>query len=238
MYFDQSDFDICCEWGRNGLHSVGALCDAVIVVDVLSFCTCVDVAVAQKAEIYPYLYKDDSACAYAESVGAILAGSRAERSAYSLSPQSLISIPRDTKLVLPSPNGARLSLSLGEKTIFAGCLRNAEAVARAAQSTGKRICVVPAGERWGDGSIRMAAEDFVGAGAIISCLPGSRSPEAEMAVSCFDRVIDDLKNFLLKTSSGKELNERGFAGDIAIASELNVSTCAPVLKNRAFVEWV
>jgi 2-phosphosulfolactate phosphatase len=36
--------------------------------------------------------------------------------------------------------------------------------------------------------------------------------------------------------SGKQLIERGFERDVAIASELNVSRCVPVLVEQAYVD--
>ena len=82
---------------------------------------------------------------------------------------------------MPSPNGATLSLATGDRPTFAGCLRNARAVAQALQRYGRRIGVVPAGERCKDGSLRPAVEDLLGAGAIIQHLPGTRSLEATVA---------------------------------------------------------
>ena len=75
---------------------------------------------------------------------------------------------------------------------MAGCLRNCEAVAHFAQSYGSRISVIPAGERWEDGSLRPAIEDLVGAGAILSYLEGRLSPEAEAAMAVFHGLKDNL----------------------------------------------
>ena len=69
-----------------------------------------------------------------------------------------MNIPADVRLVLPSPNGATLSLETGELPTFTGCLRNAQAVAQALQGIGPKISLIPAGERWKDGSLRPAVE--------------------------------------------------------------------------------
>jgi 2-phosphosulfolactate phosphatase len=61
MYYDQSEYDIRCEWGLNGVVNLGAMCDAVVIVDVLSFSTCVDVAVERGAVVYPYRWRDAQA---------------------------------------------------------------------------------------------------------------------------------------------------------------------------------
>jgi 2-phosphosulfolactate phosphatase len=52
MLFSQIDFDVRCEWGKEGIQHLITLCDAIIVVDVLSFCTCVDIAVSRQAVVY------------------------------------------------------------------------------------------------------------------------------------------------------------------------------------------
>jgi 2-phosphosulfolactate phosphatase len=117
---------------------------------------------------------------------------------------------------------------------FAGCVRNASAVARAAQEAGQRISVVPAGEKWPDGSLRPAIEDLLGAGAILHALEGSHSPEAETAVAVYLRFRDRLLETLLACSSGKESAGRGSPEDVRLAAELNASRIVPRLSDGAY----
>jgi 2-phosphosulfolactate phosphatase len=147
-----------------------------------------------------------------------------------------MTIPEKTLLVLPSPNGAELSLRAGLIPTITGCLRNAESVAKAAQGFGRRIAVIPAGERWlEDGSLRFAVEDWIGAGAIISFLEGRASPEAAAARTAFLQTCDRIPELLRSCGSGTELLERGFENDLQLASEFNVSDTVPMLKNGAYV---
>jgi 2-phosphosulfolactate phosphatase len=37
VYFDQSSFEVRCEWGLAGIEHLGRDVDVIIVVDVLSF---------------------------------------------------------------------------------------------------------------------------------------------------------------------------------------------------------
>lgn len=234
MFFDQSEFDIRCEWGLEGVERLAQACDAALIVDVLSFSTAVDVAVARGAAVYPYRWRDASAAEYARSLGAELAG-LSRSSGYSLSPVSLLGIPPGARLVLPSPNGSALSLATRNVPTIAACLRNAQAVARAAERIGRRILVVPAGERWPDThTLRPAFEDLVGAGAIIHHLRGVKSPEALIAEAAFLRFEGDLLDSLLHCSSGRELVEKGFGADVKLGAALNASSTVPMLVDGAF----
>jgi 2-phosphosulfolactate phosphatase len=100
MTFNQSEFNIKLEWGLPGIEQLALVSDVIIIVDVLSYSTCVDIAVSSEAIIYPYKYKDDSAVEYAKSIGAELADRDRNSSGYTLSPLSLKNIPSGTKLVL------------------------------------------------------------------------------------------------------------------------------------------
>ena len=51
VYFDQANFDLRCEWGASGLDAAGNGVDVIIIVDVLSFSTAVDIAVSKRASV-------------------------------------------------------------------------------------------------------------------------------------------------------------------------------------------
>lgn len=236
VHFDQCDFDLKCEWGLDGLLTLQSSSDAVVIVDVLSFSTAVDIAVSNGASVLPYRWKDDSARRFATENGAVLADGRNIGGTYTLSPASLRSIPRGTALVLPSPNGSTLALSAKGVPVYTACLRNAPAIAKRVAAHGSRIAVIPAGERWPNAALRPCLEDLIGAGAILDALAGSLSPEAEMAVATFRRFRRDLHGVLSRCGSGKELIERGFELDVELAAEYAVSALSPILVQQRFID--
>ena len=206
----------------------------IIIIDVLSFSTCIEIINSRGAIAYPYQWQDKSATAFASSMNAELADKRGS-GCYSLSPASLISITHRTRLVLPSPNGSSLSLAVTTVPILTGCLRNCQAVALAAMEYGQTIAVIPAGEKWTDGSLRPSFEDLVGAGAIISYLKGSLSPEAKLALAAYQGVHQTLEHLIKHCVSGQELIQRGFERDVELAAELNISDCVPTLIDGVYV---
>jgi len=231
--FDQAEFAIRCEWGLRGMKELAPISDVILIVDVLSFTTAVDVATSRGAIVFPYPEKDHTAADYAETMDANLAAPT-RQSGFSLSPASLEGVPNGYRLVLPSPHGAALSFAAGDSVAIAACLRNAVAVSRMAAGLGSTFAVIPAGETWDTGEFRPSLEDCIGAGAVIAALPGTRSPEADLAAATFERFRGDLRGALRKSGSGKELAERGFVRDIDLAADYNVSKNVPRLRSRAF----
>lgn len=222
------------EWGEHGILAHPA--DLFVLIDVLSFTTCVDIAVARGATILPFRYKDQRAEAYATEQQAQLAAGRGEPG-FSLSPASLRQLPAATRLVLPSPNGATLSLLTGETPTIAACLRNAAAVAAWIQSRPfERVQLVPAGERWPDGSLRPALEDGLGAGAVLSQLAADAvyTPDAQVARETYLAQRHRLAELIRGCPSGQELIGRGFAADVELALESDASRQVPLLRNQAY----
>src|SRR5262245_17099856 len=165
--FTQDAWPCRCDWGTAAVTAL-APADVTIVVDVFSFTTCVDVATSRGVMILPYPWNDPSAAEFARAQGAELAGKR-RQARYSLDASTYLDAPPGLRCVLPSSNGAQVTLAAAgtAPVVFAGCLRNAHAVADAARQAGSTFNVIPAGERWADGSLRVALEDWLGAGAIL-----------------------------------------------------------------------
>jgi 2-phosphosulfolactate phosphatase len=232
LFTSQDFFDVRCEWGPQAVAALQG-CRTFIVVDVLSFCTCVAVAAARGVDVVPCRFQDREAVELADRLQASLAVHRG--SGYSLSPASLVSAPRGMLLVLPSPNGATVCLEAAARGhVLAGCLRNRSAVARRAAALGGPFGIIPAGERWSDGTLRPSYEDLLAAGAVAAALPGTRSPEAAAAVGVFEAASNRLQDLLMSCSSGRELLERGFSEDVLMAAELDVEVVAPELMEGRF----
>jgi 2-phosphosulfolactate phosphatase len=236
LYYDQTEYDTRCEWGLQGLYHVGNLADVLIIVDTLSFSTCVDVAVSRGAFIIPSDTSGLDVRDFSRQIDAEWAVPRGHSGRFSLSPISMKNAERGIRIVLPSPNGSRLSVEAAktERLVVAGCLRNCRAVARFAEAHGRSIAVIAAGERWPDGTLRPAAEDLVAAGAIISHLSGTHSPESALATAAWNSVRSHVGDFLNGCSSGRELIERGYAEDVQVAAEVNSSEIVPLYRDHAY----
>lgn len=254
---DQHGADVRFEWGPRGLEALlAAGARTIVVVDVLRFTTAVDVACGRGASVTPWR-DDDTATEAATRRGALLAHPSppgGDTSIPSLSPVSLRNLQPTDHLLLPSPNGATVASQAVDAglTVLAACLRNATAVAAAI--TDFPVGVVAAGERWPDGSLRLAVEDAWGAGAVIAALSASATPDSAMALFALfteaappdassqpvrslspeaawaaASIPNDVAKLLPKTSSGRELEDAGWSLDIEVAAARDVSTTVPKL---------
>jgi 2-phosphosulfolactate phosphatase len=255
---DQHGADVRFDWGPQGLASlVAGGVRTVVIVDVLRFTSAVDVACGRGAAITPFAGEGAAAAEEAARLGAVVASPSArggDTSSPSLSPVSLRNLTAEDHIVLCAPYGATLARQAAGAgvVVLAGCLRNATAVADAV--TGFPVGMVAVGERWPDGSLRVAVEDAWGAGAIVRALSPpaptdatlgflallseapagapeptttrSLSPEAAWAAA---NLPTDLPSILPKTASGRELADAGWTLDIEVAAALNVSRTVPRL---------
>jgi 2-phosphosulfolactate phosphatase len=155
---------------------------------------------------------------------------------FSLSPLTYDGIAPGARVALPSPNGATC-VRLGGRHVLVGALVNAAAVARAAAllATESQRCItlLACGERWPrrgpDGALRVAVEDFLGAGAILVELKGEKSPEACVCSAAFHSLRGEIGAVLWECGSGRELRMRGYDEDVRHAARLNRYDVAPVL---------
>jgi len=237
------DVELDSAWGPDGAQQLAARSDLLVVIDVLSFSTAVDVAVSRGAEIVPGDPLAQHLNAVAAAHGAILAGRRAS-GGYTLSPASLQTISAGTRLLLPSPNGSAISATLGKmgKPVILASFRNATAVAGAARRLGSRIGVVLAGEMMPGGRVRRSEEDWLGLGALARALAadGAKtilSEDARRAVAEFTAVAGALEVLLAQTQSGRELIAADYPEDVRLAAMLDVSDTVPVLDAGVFKPW-
>lgn len=232
-----------CEWGLVGAETLRAEVACLVIVDILSFSTCVDIAVSRGARVIPFAFHDEAAAdAAAQAAGAIRASRTRSKTEPCLSPASLQGLATGDAILLPSPNGSTLSLAGQGTPVLCGGLRNARAVARAARRIAGDgdIAVIPAGERWPDGSLRPAIEDLIGAGAIIAQLGAhlraDLTAEAMIAQNAWAYAAQTgLADIVRACLSGEELIGRGFPEDVELAVEADVSTTAPRLVDGVYV---
>ena len=98
--------------------------------------------------------------------------------------------------------------------------------------------MIVAGERWPDGGLRPALENLLGVGALLYDLQaqgaGPLSAEAA-APKAARKGTADLAGAVAAGVSGREPASTGFAEDVAIAAEEDISTVVPVREcNDAF----
>lgn len=224
------------EWGPQGLRMLSETCECVVIVDVFSFSTSVTVAVGRGAAVWPHS-GHERAEELAKAIGATLVRGRNMREGRTLSPASLLEIDEGERLIMPSDNGSVISHAalMSGLTVVAGAMRNAGAVARWVTGRFATVGLVPVGEQWPDGGMRVCYEDLVGAGAIAARMRDhatdlTMSPDVTAAAAAFDT-----RSSLAEVPSGRDLVERGFADDVRLAEEVDADMVVPVLKNGRYV---
>jgi 2-phosphosulfolactate phosphatase len=234
------------EWGLDGAAELGRSCAVLVVIDVLSFTTALDVAVGRGIRVHPFPW-GEQAEAYAHRIGAAVAVGRnslSKSKPWSLSPASLMRAPVVADLVLPSPNGSAICAAAGATgtPVIAACLRNAASVVRWLRESGygdadRPVGVIASGERWPDGTLRPCVEDLLGAAVILDGLsdaPGRLSVEAAVTLAALAALPDPIAA-IRGCVSGRELVARGFGADLDVAVALNASTTVPMIVHGAFI---
>ncbi len=221
-------------WGVSGAEAISEQASCFAVADVLSFTTAVCVAAARDTEVFPSPDAEQGRL-LAEALGAELAVNRGAVTAeqpWSLSPVHLASAPAVPWLVVPSPNGAAVSVAVSRSglPVLALSLRNPSAsvrwlVSRGFGSSERPVAVIAAGERWPDGTLRPAIEDLFGAGLVLEGLAArgvELSPEAYVAARAVAGLTHlEIADLVRRSWSGVELTGVGFSGDVEVAVEVD-----------------
>ncbi len=229
-YFSQTGFSIRLEWGAAAIRHLAPHADCVIVVDTMSFSTCVSLAVERGTIVYPFPTGGHTAQAYGALHHAEVASrERQAAQGWSLSPQSMRGAYEGLRLVLPSPNGSACAFQAGMlgNAVYCASFRNLHATAAACRHHAS-VLVVPCGERWPDADgLRLGVEDYIAAGGIVSALGRmDMSPEARAAAMAYEGMGESRLETLKACSSANELTERGFGGDVALCLEADASPVA------------
>jgi len=213
--------------------------DVLVLVDVLSFSTAVAAATARGMILLPA-----GSRRRAEALGlerdAQVSVSRKDTAPgrYSLSPLDYAGAPSGVRLVLRSPNGARLAVAArGAPAVIVAGLVNATAcgksAAAGAKAEGRGVTVIAVGERIPGARRRrrrFAAEDLLGAGAVAAAVDLPRTGEATAAIRAFEASRRDLESILLSTTSGVELVGAGWGKDVQFAARLDSLSVVPLLQ--------
>jgi 2-phosphosulfolactate phosphatase len=244
-----SQFPYRCkfDWGIAGTMRAATRGDLIVLVDTLSFSTTTAYAISRGAIIYP-CGKNDNPVELARLSGGEVAGKRSEGSdlhRYSLSPITFNRVTRGEKVVLPALNGGSCSrVGQAAPILMVGAFVNKTAVTarinREMADTSLNITAVACGERdenpAPNGELRMAIEDYLAAGAIISELNLTKSPEAELCEAAFRHSEARIETLVWDCVSGRELRMRGFADDVKFALRMDSIQAVPILQDGAFRE--
>ncbi|ACZ43079.1 conserved hypothetical protein [Thermobaculum terrenum ATCC BAA-798] len=237
------------DWGPEGLLEAVRREDIVVLVDVLRFCSTAVAAVRAGVRIIPALGRLE-----AEGLAAALklpvVSSSKEGYEAGKPTDSPLWYQRyavaGTRVVYPSSNGGRLLSSVRDYPyVVLGALLNASAAARYASalagSLGKGVTVVAAGELSTDFDpespprLLFAAEDLLGAGAVIDALSADLSAEATVALGAWESCVQDRTKLLLTSWSGRHLQSTGRQEEVEYCAQLDVTEVVPILRHGEIV---
>ena len=242
------------DWNVNGLKYALSNHNIVILVDTLRFSSTVVTAVANDFTIFP-VSSDNQGLELSQKFKAHFSGYAGEQGQsnnlkFSLSPLSFIKNKneKNKSVVLFSTNGATLcQLTQFQDIVLIGSFLNAQSVAQMAMKISKsynnNITIVACGEERpivNNGVITFskdtervfAIEDYLAAGAILSFMDITKTPDAQVCQTAFVGNQGKIKTLLSKSISGQYLTQKGDMGDIDQAAKLNLYFVVPQVINH------
>lgn len=228
----------------DGLETAGIADGFVVVVDVLRACTAIAFALDAGARGVIPVESVEDASRLAAKLGraaAVLAGERGSVrvEGFDLGNSPAEFVPARVAgrtVVLSTTNGTRaFARAAGAKECVAGALVNRAAVARRASGF-ESIVIACAGDPAG-----FSGEDFLAAGLIVDALlrespaPLRLLDGARAALDLARREGSDLEAALAATDHGRDLQVKGFGGDLALAAQLDRFDRVPVLRDGCLV---
>ena len=244
------------EWFPVAARQAGRRGDILVMVDILSLSTTLTIAAERH---FTSLVYSPAEIADMGGIQAAAAGLQARplskrrlapSGELSLSPRSLLTADPGQRVLFTSLNGAAVVAAADgcPRTVVAS-LRNCDAAADVlarslADGIATRVTIVACGEHWSsviaaEPGLRPSAEDWVGAGLLAGRIAGRGyrlSAEARAAAAAADvGLIGDCV-------SARELRAAGFADDVELAVQLDVSKAVPVSagpagSRRTFTRW-
>jgi 2-phosphosulfolactate phosphatase len=245
-------------WGTNGMRRAIKEKNIVVIVDVFRFSSAVVTAISNKVTIIPASNLKE-AVLLSKKYNAIISNSYSPTSKriFSLSPQSFFRAPKNIKVALISPNGARCCrIGKNSKNVFIGCFLNAKTIGKyvekLSENLQKDVTILAAGD-FGlpkkfkrseveeqfitkSNSKFFSLEDFLGAGAIINEMKLEKNDDAIFAQNCYNSFKKELRKILRETVGGKYLILTNREKDLEYCIKLNRYKCIPKLSGEIITQ--
>jgi 2-phosphosulfolactate phosphatase len=244
------------EWFPAAARQAARRGDILVMVDVLSLSTTLSIAAERHFTSLVYSPAEIADMGGIEAAAAALEARPLSKrrmvppGELSLSPGSLLEADPGQRVLFTSLNGAAVVAAAGgSPRIIVASLRNCDAAADVlaqslADGLATRATIVASGEHWSSVAVtepgpRPAIEDWVGAGLLAGRLAVrgyQLSAEAKAAAAAADAGL------IADCISARELRAAGFADDVELALQLDVSKAVPVCAGadpgrREFTRW-
>lgn len=230
------------EWFPVAARQAARRGDIVVIIDVLSLSTTLSMAAERHFTSMVYSPAEIADMGGMDAAAAVLRARPLSKrrtvppGGLSLSPHSLLGADPGQRVLFTSLNGAAvIAAADGCPRVIIASLRNCDAaadvVARSlADGLATRTTIVACGEHWSsvaaaEPGLRPSVEDWVGAGLLAGRIAarGYRlSAEAKAAAAAADVAL------IADCVSARELRAAGFADDVELAMQLDVSDAVPV----------